>query len=161
MTFVGIRAIIALLTLSAGTAPTLKDHSSVKHLRKPDRIPPLAAALLETRMAGHGDDLEFLLANVLMLNRENVEIWATGLAKTPKLARPRVGESDLLNALLPARFFDLQDELQAAASNLAIAAHSHDDRAMAKAFGHLTETCVACHSIYLDDALGPGEGKHP
>jgi hypothetical protein len=160
MTFVG-RAIAAALLTVGLPAISAKDRAAAAHLRKPDRIPPTAAALLETRMAGHGDDLEWLLANVLMLNRENVEIWSDALAKKPKLARPTTGTSDTLNALLPARFFDLQDQLQAAASSLASAAHGHDDRAMAKAFSHLTETCVACHSIYLDDALRPTEGERP
>jgi len=159
MTLVG-RMVAALLVV--GLPPiSAKDRAKAQHLRKPDRIPPVLASLLEARMVGHGDDLEWLLANVLMLNRENVEIWATGLAKTPLIARPTGADNDTLNAQLPARFFDLQDDLKKAATDLATAAHGHDDRAMSKAFGRLTETCVACHSVYLDDALSPAEAKHP
>jgi cytochrome c556 len=148
--------LLAATLLLAGTATdpsaaTAGGGAVPKHLRKPDRIPAVAASLLEKRMGKHGDDLEWLLANVLMLNRENVEATAHKIATTPRLARPVAGQDDMLNSLLPARFFDLQEQLTDRANALAAAAHGRDDKAMAKAFGQLTETCVACHSSYLAD----------
>jgi hypothetical protein len=132
-----------------------------KHLRKPDQLSPLAVALLEKLMGKHGDDLEWLLANVLMLNRANVEASARRIAQTPKLARPVAVESDSLNAILPARFFELQDQLSERATGLANAAAGHDDSAMARAFGQLTETCVASHSSYLSEPPNERKGSEP
>jgi cytochrome c556 len=59
-------------------------------------------------------------------------------------------EAALLNTELPARFFDLQDDLRAAAGQLADEATGGDDQKMAAAFGRLTSTCVSCHSVYLE-----------
>jgi len=161
MTRIAVAAMVAFASVPVDAKHASQAAASVAHLRKPDRIPPIAAALLATRMGKHGDDLEWLLANVLMLNRENVEATARRIAETPRMARPQGGDSDTLNALLPARFFDLQDELATKAGQLAAAAHRRDDRAIAKAFGSLTETCVACHSSYLADAVDVEPGDQP
>lgn len=118
-------------------------------LAEPTWLPPEARNLLSARMERHGEDMTFLLPSVVLLSYR----WAEGLteriAAEPRLARPGVGDADSLNARLPTRFFELQDEVRARAQEVSAAAKARDDARMAKAFGELTQTCVACHALYL------------
>jgi cytochrome c556 len=44
----------------------------------------------------------------------------------------------------------LQDELKSRATDLAEAARLGDDVKLAARLGELTQTCVSCHSTYLE-----------
>ena len=79
---------------------------------------------------------------------------ASRIASEPRLVRPIVGGEYDLNAALPETFFVLQDEARLRAQALGEASRAQDDVALAKAFGRLTETCVACHSAYLRGPRG-------
>lgn len=121
------------------------------HLKTPDYLPPLARRLLRTRMARHGDDMVRLMLAVTLLQRDQVRSLATDIANEPRLTRPIAGGADDLNAALPMQLFNLQDELRQRAKDLAAAAGSRaSDQALAASFGKMTETCVACHSAYLN-----------
>jgi cytochrome c556 len=129
-----------------GSAPTL-------HLPEPASFPAAAREALHQRMSQHADQLEWLLSAALMLNYDLAATAATRLAEDPKLARPRPGDVDTLNAALPKGFFDLQERMVKQARAVAAAARTHDDARIAKTVGRLTETCVACHSVYLYGAM--------
>jgi hypothetical protein len=75
---------------------------------------------------------------------------ADRIASAPKLARPVAGGQDDLNAALPERFFLLQDDLHSRAGALVDAARAKNDKRLGQAFGRLTETCVECHSAYVN-----------
>jgi len=141
--------IIPLLAMLAGVVP------AETRLPEPAAISPLARQIIRQRMDRHGDQLELLLAAVLMLNRPLVETLASDIAATPKLANLGGADGALLNATLPPRFFALQDQLGSQAKRLAEAARTRSDPAMAAAFGELTATCVKCHSVYLGDSPSP------
>jgi hypothetical protein len=126
------------------------------HLPSPDYLPPLARKLLRERMMRHGDDMTQLVISVTLLRRERVKALASDIANEPRLVRPMPGDEDALNAALPNTLFVLQDELRLRAKALVAAAEKPNDPALAGAFGHLTETCVACHSAFLYPAE-PGE----
>jgi len=119
------------------------------HLEAPGNLPLAARDALALRMANHASDLEWLLAATLTLNHELAEQSAMEIANTPRFGRPLPGDLQSLNALLPKRFFELQDQLAQRARAVAQAARTHDDRALAHAMGRMTETCVQCHSVYL------------
>ena len=120
-------------------------------LRDPGWLPIEARDAMAVRMQRHGADMVFLMAAILMLDHEEAERLAMKLASEPRMGRPAAGEVGTLSALLPEHFFDLQDQLLVRSSAVASAARRSDDGALAKAYGALAETCVACHSAYLGD----------
>ena len=118
-------------------------------LKDPDYLPPLARQLLRSRMERHGEDMIRLVIAVTLLQKDSAKSLATDIANEPKLTQPIAGGEGDLNAALPQQFFRLQDELRSRASSVADAATKPDNAALAQALGRLTETCVACHSVYL------------
>ncbi len=125
------------------------------HLPEPVSFPAAARQALGRRMSEHADQLEWVLSAVLMLNYDLAARSATNLADDPKLAPPPPGDLDTLNAALPKRFFVLQAQLSKRARAVAAAAKAHDDVKLSQSVGRLTETCVACHAVYLYGAAGP------
>ncbi len=133
-------ASVALLGAKPADAPKLKP---------PAYLPAAARELLVDRMKDHRADMSALTFAVVLLDKANAERLARAIAQSPRIARP-TDAPDELNSLLPPRFFELQDQLRRRAEDLATAAKSGDDAAMAKAYGALSETCVACHATYLN-----------
>jgi cytochrome c556 len=119
-------------------------------LKEPSYLPPLARQLLKKRMARHGDEMMRLVMAVTLLERERVKALADDIAKEPRLVRPLPGGENDLNASLPEKLFVLQDQLRDRATALTEAASQPNDAALATALGKVTETCVACHSAYLN-----------
>jgi hypothetical protein len=120
------------------------------HLPEPDYLPKLARKLLRERMMRHGDQMSQLVIAVTLLQRERVRSIANDIAAEPRLVRPMPGEEDALNAALPNQLFVYQDELRLRTQALAAAAERPNDPALAQAFGRVTETCVSCHSSFLN-----------
>lgn len=149
------RALAAVLTLApvvsdAGApkkapAPTVR-----KGLEAPGYLGPLARGLLKQRMARHGRDMLALTQAVIFLDREATQRLAQTIAEEPRLTRPIAGGADDLNTALPERFFVLQDELRSRAKALVEVSRTKDDASLAARFGELTQTCVSCHSTYLE-----------
>jgi len=154
---------LAAAPATPGASPTKKNPAATqpaprapRPLPKPEYLPEEARDVLRDRMARHGADMTVLMATVLMLDHELAAELAHNIATEPRLARPRAGDSDAVNALLPPRFFDLQDQLKTRASEVVTAAHQRDDARLVKAYGRLAETCVACHSTYFRGSVPPG-----
>jgi hypothetical protein len=120
-------------------------------LREPKWLPIEAREMLTTRMRRHGHDMLLLSASVLMLDRDVALELAERVAEEPRLGRPAAGEQGTLNALLPTRFFELDDELRRRSLAVAEATALQDEIGLAKAYGQLVETCVSCHVVYLRD----------
>ncbi|HEY4183516.1 MAG TPA: cytochrome c [Polyangia bacterium] len=116
-------------------------------LATPERIPPAARAVIASKMRHHAEQLPTLVSRTVVLDYDGVARVAGEIFDEPRLARPLTG--DELNGLLPERFFALQDELHAGARRVVEAAARHDSQRMAVAFGALTQTCIACHDVYL------------
>lgn len=154
-----MRALIVALVLLSGSAPAAEPKKAPAPAKKglvaPAYLGPMARQLLKRRMARHGRDMMALVQAVLFLDRETTQRLAGELAAEPRLTRPIVGGEDDLNASLPERFFVLQDELRSRALGLAESAKGQDDAALAARLGELTQTCVACHSAYLEPAAAP------
>lgn len=112
-------------------------------------LPKVASMALRERMLNHGDDTENLLWSTLMLDYESTDGIAGRISETPTLARPGPGELDTINAMLPAEFFELQDQLNTSVRALRTAARAKDDSAMAVQYGQVVQTCIQCHSLYL------------
>ncbi|MBN1204681.1 MAG: cytochrome c [Myxococcaceae bacterium] len=119
-------------------------------LPTPDYIPEAARPLLRKKMERHGQDARDLMFGVTLLQYDIARAAAQRIAAEPRLVRPIVGGEDDLNALLPERFFVLQDESRLRAQALAAAAEKRDDKALGESYGRLMETCVGCHSAYLN-----------
>jgi hypothetical protein len=133
-----------LLGAVAATVPP-----ATPRMRARDDLPALARELLVERMGDHRASMSALTWAVVLLDRAAAAELASELASSPRLARTDPANGDL-NGLLPPRFFELQDELHARAADLAKAAGGSDDAALARSYGRLSETCVACHSVYLN-----------
>lgn len=105
-------------------------------------------------MQRHGEEMVRLVLAVTLLKRETAQALATDIANEPRLSRPLPGDEDDLNAALPERFFVLQDELRSRAKALATSTRGTDDVATANSLGQMMQTCVACHSAFLNPQTG-------
>lgn len=116
---------------------------------KRNDLPALVRDLLRGRMDRHADAMESLLLSSISLEYELIAQRADWVADEPRIARPQSAEDrDLVNQVLPDRFFDLQDELHRQAVALGDAARRHDDEGIASAYGGLAGTCIRCHGLY-------------
>jgi hypothetical protein len=122
-----------------------------RRLAIPSALPAAARAVLAQRMARHGKIMDQLVWSMLMLDEPGAEEAADRLLAESPLARPLGSDATELNALLPDRFFVLQDQLRAQATALKAAAQSHDSGKVADAFGELSRGCVSCHQLYLKE----------
>ncbi|MEY2931932.1 MAG: hypothetical protein RL033_2681 [Pseudomonadota bacterium] len=130
----------------AGTPPD-EDQPT---LPAPDWLPDEAREVLRSRMQRHGEEMMLLLVSVMTLQHGDTEILAEHIAAEPRLGRPVKGETGTISAMLPSRFFELQDELEVRAHAMAEVARTSDPSRIVRAYGQLAETCVSCHSVYLD-----------
>lgn len=121
-----------------------------KNLEPPAYLSALARQLLKRRMQRHGAEMLALLQAVVLLDHETTRRLAAELAAEPRLTRPIAGGADDLNASLPERFFVLQDELRSRALDLAGATRQAGAPELARRLGEVTQTCVACHTTYLE-----------
>jgi len=119
-----------------------------KHLSG-SQLSATARAVIHQKMADHGDQMNELVWAVVLLDRAETARIATAIAEQPRLARPSTGDATELNTALPPRYFELQDQLRDRARSLAAAAKDWDSRVVARSYGQLAETCVACHEVYL------------
>jgi len=138
----------------AGTTGQEAPESPVAKRKTPtlvraEPLPQVARAALRKRMQNHGDDTENLLWAALMLDFESTDGIAGMIAKVPTLARPHANELDTINAMLPPQFFDLQEQLDSAVTKLQAAAKANDGDAVAVQYGKTVQTCIACHSLFL------------
>src|SRR4051812_31351673 len=123
-------------------------------LPEPNWLPSEAREMLSARMDRHGEVMMMMLVSVMTLQHSDTELLAEQVAAEPRLGRPVAGEKGTISALLPPRFFTLQDQLVDRAHAIAAAARGNDNARIAHAYGQLAETCVSCHSVYLQpDAL--------
>jgi len=122
-----------------------------------DPLPPLVRKALRDKMARHGDDTTTLLHTTLRLDYPNTDKVITAMLEEGSLARPVPGDPSLVNASVPERFFDMQDEMHVAARALRDAARKNDEEGAATAFGALATSCVRCHAVYL----APTEPEEP
>jgi hypothetical protein len=118
------------------------------HLEPKQPLPPLARSFVKGRMANHARNMTDLIAAIMSLDYAAIDRGARGIAAGGDLARPLTGDASELNAQLPERFFDYQDDLRKNALTLAEAAQRADARGVADAYGHLSESCVNCHAAY-------------
>ncbi len=155
--------LLVMASAVLGTAPVIDERTRAPARRvsdagvakgevpeNPPALPELARQLLRRRMERHGKDSATLWIAVTLLQREVVAELSDSIAGEPRLVRPLQGNGDELNSMLPEKFFVLQDVVRDRAKQLASAARTGSDAQMAQAFGRLAETCVACHSAFLD-----------
>jgi cytochrome c556 len=138
-----LSAAVAVASTHRARRPSVADPS-------PERLSAIARETLHGKMKNHGVDMQRLLDAVLHLDQATAKGIATEIANDDRLARPVDGDTALLNSAIPVRFFDLQDEQRAAARHVAEAATKGNNGDLAKAFGALTQNCVACHSVYFE-----------
>lgn len=124
-------------------------------LGPPEYLPPVARDILKARMARHADDMAHVVWSVAALDYAHVAENAERVAGDADFARPLTHDATELNASIPTRFFDLQDDLRARARKLAAAARGGVPLEVSAAYASMSETCVACHAVYRD---GPGTG---
>ncbi len=147
--FLGVSASAADPASKPVTAKKTAPAGAKKSLEAPSYLSPLARQLLKQRMKRHGRDMLSLVQSVLFLDRESTQRLASEVAKEPRLTRPIAGGADDVNAALPERFFVLQDELRSRALDLQTASSGPDNAQLALRLGEMTQTCVNCHSTYL------------
>jgi hypothetical protein len=123
-----------------------KPAAPVRRLPAPEHVSAEAQQQLKARMGQHGVTMENLVRAVVLLDRPTVRVLATRIADQEIIARAGTREKPVL----PPDFFAEQEDLAAAARQLAAAAvDGGDDRVLANRFAAVTQTCVGCHSSYL------------
>lgn len=154
-------AVMASLASSCKTAPEPKPAEAQAErttpvppaLQLPEStyLSPEVRALIRDRMDRHAEQMTFLLVGIVLLNVDATAAFAEEIANEPKLARPGPEDEDTVNALIPRRMFDLQDELAKRAQDLATQAKNNpeDVEGISRAYGRVTETCIRCHAAYL------------
>ena len=66
------------------------------------------------------------------------------------LSEVNTGGEGTVNRLLPSKFFSLQAELRESLGRLTSAAYSKNDTELAAEYGKVAESCIRCHSVYLN-----------
>ena len=147
-------AAASLLLLASATAlagesvfPS-KAQLRYRRMLDPTHISDRTKTLLRDRMKHHRRDTQDLVMAVATLQYAEVQQKSAALASAPRVDKSAVGATEL-----DAAFFSLQDELRDRAGKLGEAAQRSDPKAMAQAMGHIMETCVTCHAVYV----GPGK----
>lgn len=120
-----------------------------QHLATPDHIPDAVRSALHQRMERHGNDMVDLSWSVVLLKYDLVERLAARIASEPPVARSLGDVETPINAALPTRFFELQDQLLAQTKQLAAAAQANEPDRLATAYAGVAGTCVTCHALYL------------
>jgi Cytochrome C' len=115
-----------------------------------ERIPSEAEARLTDRMKRHGADLIGLTHAVTVLDRKAIAQTADRIRLDTALTLNVDG-----GVVHDARFQQLDQQLRERVTELATAARSSDDSALATAFGRSMETCVRCHASYLKRGTKP------
>lgn len=110
---------------------------------------PAVRGVIDTKMEAHAQEMTDLVMLVVLLEREDAAKAADRIAAEPRIARAIDGSE--ASAGIPEQFFKLQDQLSKRATALGAAARKGDDQEMARAFGELAATCVACHTRYLEE----------
>jgi len=152
----------AILATAIGVGLFLRPRPTAQErLAEPASFPAIARQVLRAKMERHDAQMRTLFTRVVLLDDDGVARAAGEIFDEPALARPIAG--DELNGLLPARFFELQDELKSRARRLVAASMSHDHVVMADEFAALARTCVNCHQTYLhgDGKLAPAAEARP
>ncbi|HXJ21297.1 MAG TPA: cytochrome c [Polyangia bacterium] len=114
----------------------------------PEPLAPAAKVLLKERMAAHARDMGELVSAIMLLEYDGIAARADKIASDVNLSRPTTSDATQLNAQIPEKFFVRQDDLRAAAHNLADAARSRNPYKVADAYGRVSETCVRCHADF-------------
>ena len=139
---------LTLMTLGA-TRPVAPKPDAGAAESRAEVLAPLARSLLHRKMERHGNDMVRLVIAVTLLQRDKVQRFASDIANEPRLTRPMPGEEDAINAALPEKLFVLQDELRSRAKTLAEASRTASDETVAVDLGLMMQTCVSCHSAFL------------
>ena len=105
-------------------------------------LPENVRKALRPRMAGHGDEMEELIWSVLLLERRETKRLAQGISGAERVPARTAG--------VPERFYRFQENLVDDARQLMHAAERKDDVQVARSFGQVMQTCVACHSEFLE-----------
>jgi cytochrome c556 len=114
----------------------------------PEPLSPTARALLKERMASHAQDMSQLVSAIMLLQYSEIITRADKIAGDVNLSRPISNDATELNASIPEKFFVRQDDLKAAAHNLATAGRTGNPYLVAESYGKLSENCVRCHADY-------------
>jgi len=130
--------------LLCGAAPM-----APKRLKTPGYLPTAARELLGKRMETHGINVMRLSISAILLDYDDVSEAAKNIVAELGVKHVR-NSADVLDAALPQRFFDLQNQLRSRAQTLAEVAQKRSAPDMSAAYSRVTETCIACHSVYLN-----------
>jgi cytochrome c' len=115
-----------------------------------ERIPSESEAKLTDRMNRHGADLLALTHAVTVIDRKAIADTADRIRFDTALTLKVDG-----GVVNDPRFQQLDQQLRERVTELATAARTHDDGALAPAFGRTMETCVRCHTSFLRKGTAP------
>ena len=154
-TILGGATVVAVVVALALFLRPSRTISPGPELKAPAHIPSAARAVIRNKMVRHREQLGDLMMRVVTLDYDGAARVGGEIFDEPALARP-IG-ADELNGLLPEKFFELQDALRASARRVVEAAARRDGPQLAEEFRGLSQTCVACHHLYLNTEPTPAK----
>ena len=104
---------------------------------------------LKLKMKDHARQMQDLSIAVAVVNLGGVQRLAQDIANQPRLD-PSTGAA----AKLPARFFELQDELRKRAQALSDTGKANEMSGSLEKFGQVVETCMSCHAAFKAQVMG-------
>ena len=141
---IGVIAVVSMFLLPSAS------RSEERHLPAP-LLSKSVRKVIRARMAHHGQEMSKLMWAVVFLDYSGVEQAASRIPNPALLQKDLQRDATDLNFTFPDRFFDLLMELTERSTKVAEAAAKHDGPRMGAAYGQVSETCVNCHSVYLDE----------
>jgi len=120
-----------------------------RHLATAERLSDTARAALKTQMHAHARGMLELVSTATLLDYDGALAATERLLAEPRLARPITRDATELNATLPPRFFELQDDLYTQLQQIRTACAARTPEALATGLAGAMRTCVQCHDAYL------------
>lgn len=144
-----MRPLLVLIALVAAPAfaqgsifPTPSTKKAAKQLELAN-VSEESKTFLRTKMKNHGKELQELALAVATVRLPDVQRLAQDIAN-----QPRLDSSSGPAMKLPARFFELQDDLRKNAQALSDSAKANDASVTHEKFSQVMENCMACHAAF-------------
>ena len=116
---------------------------------KADTVSEEARAFLKLKMKNHSKEMQELSVAVATVKLSDVQRLAQDIANEPRL------DSSVGPAMkLPARFFELQEELRKQAQALSEAGRANEMSGTLEKYSEVVETCMACHAAFRAQLAG-------
>jgi len=161
--------LLLLLGCAARTATQPVTNGDGPARAAPAQLPDWLRPIVKTQMARQWDYVNELRWTAASMEFERTRELAQKIVQETRCGCPADG-SEALDAVVPARYLDLQEKLRERAFRLSLVTSSGNTRLVTNAYHAMVEVCTRCHSAYrsgpplelpLISSLATGGGGAP